>query len=130
MTIFFFLYLRLFDFRNVECSLMCCVIQLKRCITKKKQRAVLRYTTQKMKFSIKNFFSKCDQIRSLLRLWSHLLKKSLIENFSAVIRGYNGDLINELNLLISSFLVVNLPKQHNEPSYNELSTLRNIFFLS
>ena len=34
-----------------------------------------------MKFSIKGFFSKCDQIRSFLRIWSHLLKKSLIENF-------------------------------------------------
>ena len=41
-----------------------------------------KYTTaQKMKFSIKDFFSKCDQIRSFLRIWSHLLKKSLIENF-------------------------------------------------
>ena len=39
------------------------------------------YTTQKMKFSIKNFLSKCDQIRSFLRIWSHLLKKSLMENF-------------------------------------------------
>ena len=38
-------------------------------------------TTQKMKFSIKVFFSKCDQIRSFLRIWSHLLKKSLKENF-------------------------------------------------
>ena len=36
---------------------------------------------QKMKFSIKDFFSKCDQIRSFLRIWLHLLKKSLIENF-------------------------------------------------
>ena len=34
-----------------------------------------------MKFSIKNFFSKCDQIRSFLRIWSHLLKKYLMENF-------------------------------------------------
>ena len=34
-----------------------------------------------MKFSIKNFFSKCDQIRSILRIWSHLLKDSLMENF-------------------------------------------------
>ena len=34
-----------------------------------------------MKFSIKDFFSKCDQIRSFKRIWSHLLKKSLIENF-------------------------------------------------
>ena len=38
-------------------------------------------TAQKMKFSIKDFFSKCYQIRSFLRIWSHLLKKSLIENF-------------------------------------------------
>ena len=39
------------------------------------------YTAQKMKFSIEDFFSKCDQIRRKLRIWSHLLKKSLIENF-------------------------------------------------
>ena len=38
-------------------------------------------TAQKMKFSIKNFFSKRDQICSFLRIWSHLLKKSLMENF-------------------------------------------------
>ena len=36
---------------------------------------------QKMKFSVKDFFSKCDQIRRKLRIWSHLLKKSLMENF-------------------------------------------------
>ena len=34
-----------------------------------------------MKFSIKDLFSKCDQIRSYLRIWSHLLKKSSMENF-------------------------------------------------
>ena len=34
-----------------------------------------------MKFSIKDFFSTCEQIHSFLRIWSHLLKKSLIENF-------------------------------------------------
>ena len=34
-----------------------------------------------MKFSIKDFFSKGDQIRSFLQIWSHLLKKSLMENF-------------------------------------------------
>ena len=32
-------------------------------------------------FYIKGFFRKCDQIRSFLRIWSHLLKKPLIENF-------------------------------------------------
>ena len=34
-----------------------------------------------MKFSIKYFSSKCDQIRRKLRIWSHLLKKSLMKNF-------------------------------------------------
>ena len=34
-----------------------------------------------MKFSVTDSFSKCDQIRILLRIWSHLLKKSVIENF-------------------------------------------------
>ena len=37
-------------------------------------------TTQKLKFSIKDFFSKCDQIHRKLRIWSHLLKKSLTDN--------------------------------------------------
>ena len=40
-----------------------------------------KYIAQKMKFSIKDFFSKCDQIRSFQRIWSPLLKKSLMENF-------------------------------------------------
>ena len=34
-----------------------------------------------MKFTIKYFFSKGDQIRSFLWIWSHLLSKSLMENF-------------------------------------------------
>ena len=38
----------------------------------------------KMKFSIKHFFRKCDQIRYFLRIWSHLLKKTLMENFFLV----------------------------------------------
>ena len=39
------------------------------------------YSTQKMKFSIKDFSCKCDQIRSFLQIWSDLPKKSLMENF-------------------------------------------------
>ena len=38
-------------------------------------------TAQKMKFSIINFFSKCDQILRKMRIWPYLLKKSLTENF-------------------------------------------------
>ena len=39
------------------------------------------YSAQKVELSIKDFFSKCDQIRSFLRIASHLQKKSLMENF-------------------------------------------------
>ena len=35
----------------------------------------------KLKLPIKDFFSKCDQIHRNPRIWLHLLKKSLIENF-------------------------------------------------
>ena len=49
-----------------------------------KQSDILTYfsqiTAQKMKFSIKDFFDKCDQIRSFLWIWSHLLKKSIMGN--------------------------------------------------
>ena len=38
-------------------------------------------TAQKIKFSFKEFFSKCDQIRSKLRIWSDLLKKFLMKKF-------------------------------------------------
>ena len=46
------------------------------------QLSITAYSTaQKMKFSIKDFSSNCEQIRSFLRIWSHLLEKSLVENF-------------------------------------------------
>ena len=38
-------------------------------------------TMQKMKLSINDFFNESNQIRSFLRIWSHLRKKSLMENF-------------------------------------------------
>ena len=34
-----------------------------------------------MKFFIKYFFSKCDQIPRKMRILSHWLKKTLMENF-------------------------------------------------
>ena len=34
-----------------------------------------------MKFSFADFFSKCDQTRKKLRIWSQILKKSSMENF-------------------------------------------------
>ena len=47
--------------REVETGLMSTIFQI---------------TPQKMKFSIKDFTSKCDQIRKKLWIWWHLLKKS------------------------------------------------------
>ena len=38
-------------------------------------------TGQKLKFCIKDFFGKCEQIRNFLRIWSYLQKKYLMENF-------------------------------------------------
>ena len=34
-----------------------------------------------MKILIKDLFSKYDQLRRKLRIWSYLLKKTLMENF-------------------------------------------------
>ena len=49
-----------------------CIINIWR---KKGKRIYLRIDT------IMDFFNKCDQIRRKLRIWPHLLKKSLMENF-------------------------------------------------
>ena len=51
-----------------------------------------------MKFSIKDFFSKCDQIRSKLRIWSHLLKESLMENFIFCAVSFINSYINYSNI--------------------------------
>ena len=80
-----------------------------------------------MRFSIKDFFSKYDQIRSFLWIWSHLLKKSLMENFCAVNafdqiwhedlllkHNQNGISENLLNFYTISFmvkmLILNIPQ--------------------
>ena len=41
----------------------------------------INFTAQKMKFSIKDIFIKCGQICRKLLIWSHLLNRSLMENF-------------------------------------------------
>ena len=38
---------------------------------------------------VKDFFSKCDQIRRFKQIWSYLLKKSLIENFIFCVVSYD-----------------------------------------
>ena len=36
---------------------------------------------KKMKFTVMDFFSKCNEIRRKLRIWSHLVRKFSRENF-------------------------------------------------
>ena len=50
-------------------------------VVKRRRNNSEKHTKQKIKFSIKDFFSKGDQILRKLRIWSHLLKKSLMKNF-------------------------------------------------
>ena len=45
-------------------------------------RNEMPYTARKLTFSINGFFSKCDQIRRFLQIWSHLPKKCLMEKIA------------------------------------------------
>ena len=63
-----------------------------------------------MKFTIKDFFSKCDQIPSFKRIWSYLLKKSVMENFiycTVTIPGYCKYLFPEHILYILYIISLN-----------------------
>ena len=50
-------------------------------VTKMKWSFEVKFWNEKINFPINDFSSKCDQIRCKLRIWSHLLEKSLMENF-------------------------------------------------
>ena len=69
-------------------------------------RLVICYTAQKMKFSVKDFFIKCDQIRSFLWIYPHF---SLMENFITVLC-HSSLIVPEINLLQINFLVHFAPK--------------------
>ena len=45
------------------------------------RKFVKKYHCIKTMFSVRDSFSKCEQIFRKLQIWSHLLKKSLMENF-------------------------------------------------
>ena len=65
---------------------------------------------QKMKSSLEDFFSKYDQIRSFLRIWSHLLKKYLMENFifCAVIHTFHTSQLQLTRLRFASFFLLSV----------------------
>ena len=79
-------------------------------------------TAQKMKFSIEDFFSKCDQTCSLLRIWSHLLEKSLMENFIFCVGKLECPQSRDLMYLLFYRLFENLYKtvaKDNKPPAND-----------
>ena len=78
-----------------------------------------------MKFSIKEFFSKYNQIRRKLRIWSHLLKKSSMENFIFLCSDIMLEVISwllfyffflNLSLLVTQFSSISIPSH----AFNEI----------
>ena len=77
-----------------------------------------------MTFSTKDFFSKCDQIRGFLRIWSHLLKKSLMENFVLCAK----QLLRSLDICISNDKQTN--KRRKEHGFFSLKLPWKLMILS
>ena len=55
---------------------------------------------QKMGFSITRLFHKCDQIRRKLRIWSHSVKKSVMENIIFCAEGARPRSLQDQELLV------------------------------
>ena len=74
---------------------------------------VLKLTGQKMKSPIKDFFSKCDQIRRKLPIWSHSLKKSLMEDFIfCAVTPFTGAVLSQLTKIKTAiFQIIHLSFQ-------------------
>ena len=71
------------------------------CKKKKKKKK-----TKEKKFPIKYFFSKCDQIRRFFRIWSYLLKKSLMVNFIFLCSNLYWDNFMKMSTMNSNFIVI------------------------
>ena len=63
------------------------------------------HTAQKMKFSIKDFFSKLDEIRNFRQICLHLLKKFLTENFIFCAVAYNSTFMMSAKFHVVSCIV-------------------------
>ena len=108
----------LLEYQNIKMFLQKVTIQigLKKILGLKKLKILCRHCT-KMKFSVKDFFSKCDQICRKLRILSHLLKKSLMENFIfCVLHGHMLLMILMEKKLLEQFTKTNCKKQIKKSS--------------
>ena len=78
-----------------------------------------RPTTQNMKFSIKDFFSKYDQICRKLRIWSYLLKKSLMKNFICCLEDYERSTLKVFsNNIFQCSIVIRITTEHIRHTLN------------
>ena len=106
-----------------------------------------------MKLSITDFVSKCDQTRKFLQIWSHLLKKSVTENFVfCAVSHYLDDLDftektavllevfdSEIALFTSfsglaspqwqKFFIINLKNKPSKPLINVILSIFQMYFL-
>ena len=71
---------------------------------------------RKMKFSITDFSTKCDQIRSFLRIWSHLLKKYCLNKYCKDKFRQITDIYQRFSWLLKSFQPMR--EDSKEPCYN------------
>ena len=102
-------------------------------MNKEKSMLVQSNTAQKMKFSIKDFFNKCDQICSFLRIWSNLLKKSLMENLIsfAVQSNQNSPTTNQMPILKPRWIMEYLNHiDQSLPVFNLTIIIRKIIYIN
>ena len=84
-----------------------------------------------MKFSIRDFFSECDQIRRKLGISSHLLKKSLMENFIfCAVSSISLFHLNDFSLIIFILKLVNLTKADRLDFMHVFENMPYHFFLN
>ena len=88
------------------------------------------HTAQKITISIKDFFSKCDQICRKLRIWSHLLKKSLMENFIFCAVSYFFQSLCLTPRLLSKKINLDAKKASSDPSFLQYLFKHNFFAMS
>ena len=72
-----------------------------------------RNTAEKMKFCFKFFFRKCDQIHKKLRIQSHFLKKSLVENFNFYAGKHQYSHFKLRQFLMFLLICSNKKREHN-----------------
>ena len=102
---YFFTAHRRFDSKNCLFLIFTCFTWFKKYAPHKKYGNLT--LQKKIKFSIKDFLSKCDQIRKKLRILSHLLKKSLILFVQCNSKSWCGNFVETHSFRVVEFWQLN-----------------------